>query len=181
MPSKHTYASALSPEYPLLGLLIQQPAHGYSLHQRLTTDLGQIWRISLSQVYNILKRLETHEFIIGRTQEHVGTPARRLFEATPKGVKRFDEWLFTPSGSSVRAIRVEFLTRLYFAMAKNKEQSSRIIDEQVRESSKRLEIMKGALDLLPLDQTFNRIALELRVRQLESILDWLPQCSPTLR
>jgi len=104
MPSKHTYASALSPEYPLLGLLIQQPAHGYSLHQRLTTDLGQIWRISLSQVYNILKRLETHKFIVGQMQEHAGTPARRHFEATPKGVKRFEEWLFTPSGSSVRAL-----------------------------------------------------------------------------
>ncbi len=180
MSSKHTYASALSPEYPLLGLLIQQPAHGYSLHQRLTTDLGQIWRISLSQAYNILKRLETQEFIIGQMQEHVGTPARRHFEATPKGVKRFDEWLYSPSGSSVRAIRVEFLTRLYFALAIDKEQSSHIINEQIRESSKRLEIMKGVLDLLPLDQTFNRFALELRVRQLESILDWLPQCSTAL-
>ena len=180
MPSKHTYASALSPEYPLLGLLIQQPAHGYSLHRRLTTDLGQIWRISLSQVYNILKRLETHEFIIGQTQEHIGTPARRHFEATAKGVKRFDDWLFTPSGSSVRAIRVEFLTRLYFALAIYEERASHLIDEQITESHKHLEILKSALDLLPLDQTFNRLALELRVRQLESILDWLPQCSPTL-
>jgi DNA-binding PadR family transcriptional regulator len=180
MPSKHSYASVLSPEYPLLGLLIQQPAHGYRLHQRLTTDLGQIWRISLSQTYNILKRLETHDFILGQMQEHAGTPARRHFEATLKGVKRFEEWLYTPSGSSVRAIRVEFLTRLYFALAKNKEQSTRIIDDQIRESSKHLEMMRGTLDHLPLEQTFNRLALELRVRQLESILDWLPQCSTAL-
>ena len=180
MPSKHTYASSLSPEYPLLGLLIQQPAHGYSLHQRLTTDLGEFWRISLSQTYNILKRLETHGFIIGWVQEHVGTPARRQFEATPKGVKRFEQWLFAPSGSSVRAIRVEFLTRLYFALALYKEQTSDLIDEQISESNKHLEIIKGALDLLPLDKTINRLALELRVRQLESILDWLPQCSTAL-
>ncbi len=180
MPSKHTYASALSPEYPLLGLLIQQPAHGYRLHQRLTSDLGQIWHISLSQVYNILKRLETHRFIIGQMQEHVGTPARRCFEATPEGVERFEEWLFTPSGSSVRAIRVEFLTRLFFATAIKKEQANHLIDEQIRESRKHLEILKGALDLLPLDQAFNQLALELRVRQLESILDWLPQCSKYL-
>ncbi|MCK4741334.1 MAG: helix-turn-helix transcriptional regulator [Anaerolineales bacterium] len=177
MSSKHTYASALSPEYPLLGLLIQQPAHGYRLHQRLTTDLGQIWRISLSQAYNILKRMETYGFIIGQMQEQVGTPARRHFEATPKGVERFEEWLDTPSGSSVRAIRVEFITRLYFALTKNKKAASHLIDEQVAESHKRLEILKGALDLLPLDQVFNRLALELRIHQLESILDWLPQCS----
>ncbi|MFA9401660.1 MAG: PadR family transcriptional regulator [Anaerolineales bacterium] len=180
MPSKHTYASALSPEYPLLGLLIQQPAHGYSLHQRLTTDLGQIWRISLSQVYNILKRLETHKFIVGQMQERAGTPARRHFEATPKGVKRFDEWLFTPSGSSVRAIRVEFITRLFFALAIYKERTRHLIDEQITESHRHLEIIKDALDLLPLDQTFNRLALELRIRQLESVLDWLPHCITTL-
>ncbi len=177
MSPKHTYASTLSPEYPVLGLLIQQPAHGYRLHQRLNTDLRQIWRISLSQIYNILKRLEAHGFIIGQMQEHAGTPTRRHFEATPKGVKRFEEWLFAPSGSSARAIRVEFLTRLYFAMAIYKERASHLIDEQITESHKHLEILKGALDLLPLDQAFNRLALELRVRQLESILNWLPQCS----
>jgi DNA-binding PadR family transcriptional regulator len=180
MSPKHTYASRLSPEYPLLGLLIQQPAHGYSLHQRLITDLGQFWRISLSQAYNILKRLETHGFIIGQMQELVGTPARRHFEATPEGVKRFEEWLFAPSGSSARAIRVEFITRLYFALAIYKERASQLIDEQITESHKHLEILKGELDLLPLDQAFNRLALELRIRQLESILDWLPQCSTIL-
>jgi DNA-binding PadR family transcriptional regulator len=174
MSSKHTYASALSPEYPLLGLLIQQPAHGYRIHQRLTTDLGQIWHISLSQVYNILKRMETHRFIIGQMQEQVGSPAKRHFKATQKGAKRFEEWLKTPSGSSVRAIRVEFITRLYFALAINKEEASHLIDEQIKESHKHLEILKDALDLLPLDQVFNRLALELRVHQLESILDWLP-------
>lgn len=181
MSPEHTYASTLSPEYPLLGLLIQQPAHGYRLHQRLTTDLRQIWRISLSQTYNILKRLEAHRFIIGQIQEQAGTPARRHFEATPEGVKRFEEWLYTPSGSSARAIRVEFITRLYFALAIYKEQASQLIDEQIIESHKHLEILKGELDLLPLDQAFNRLALELRIRQLESILDWLPQCSTALR
>lgn len=180
MSSKHTYASALSPEYPLLGLLIQQPAHGYRLHQRLTTDLGQIWFISLSQAYNILKRLRTHGFIIGRMQKQAGTPERRCFEVTPKGVERFEEWLFTPSGSSVRAIRVEFITRLYFALAIYEEQASHLIDVQITEIHKHLENLKGAIDRLPLDQTFNRLALELRVHQLESLLDWLPQCSTIL-
>jgi DNA-binding PadR family transcriptional regulator len=180
MSSKHTYASTLSPEYPLLGLLIQQPAHGYRLHKRLNTDLRQIWHISLSQTYNILKRLETQKFIIGQMQEQVGTPARCKFKATPEGVKRFEEWLFTPSGSSARAIRVEFITRLYFALTIYKERASQLIDEQIAESHKHLEILRGALDLLPLDQAFNRLALELRIRQLESILDWLPQCSTIL-
>lgn len=180
MTSMQTYASALSPEYPLLGLLIQQPAHGYRLHKRLTTDLGQIWHIGLSQTYNILKRLETQGFITGHTQEQIGAPGKRRFEATQKGVDRFDEWLYTPSGTSVRAIRVEFITRLYFALATNKERASHLIAEQVTESHKHLVILKEALDLVPLDQAFNRLALQLRIHQLESILEWLPGCNTNL-
>ncbi len=180
MSSKHMYASAISPEYPLLGLVIQQPAHGYMIHQRLTTDLGQIWHISLSQAYSILKRMETHEFIIGQMQKQVGTPARRRFEVTPKGVVRFEEWLYTPSGTSVRAIRVEFITRLYFALATNKDQASLLIAEQVTESHKHLVLLKEALNLISLDQTFNRLALQLRIHQLESILEWLPRCKTNL-
>jgi DNA-binding PadR family transcriptional regulator len=34
------YASALSPEYALLGFLAQKAAHGYELHQRLSNELG---------------------------------------------------------------------------------------------------------------------------------------------
>ena len=55
----------LSPEYALLGLLDLQPMHGYELHQRLTKELGQIWHVSLSQAYNILKRLEHKNLIYG--------------------------------------------------------------------------------------------------------------------
>ena len=89
-------------------------------------------------------------------------------------------WYSSEALFGARAIRVEFITRLYFALAIYKERASQLIDEQITESHKHLEILKSALDLLPLDQTFNRLALELRVRQLESILDWLPQCSTAL-
>ena len=176
MSPKHPYASTLSPEYPLLGLLIQRPGHGYRIHQRLTTELGNLWRISLSQTYNILKRLETQGFIDGQMQQRASTPARRTFEATPEGEKRFEEWLHATSGSSVRAIRVEFITRLYFALARNKGQAERIIDEQIMACQERLDFLRGNLDRLPTDQAFDRLGLELRIHQLESLLAWLPKC-----
>src|SRR3970282_1243602 len=93
MPPCAAYASDLSPEYPLLGFLAQQPAHGYELHQRLVADLSQIWRVSLSQTYNILKRLEEQGYITGTVQEQEKLPSRREFHLTPAGRLRFNNWV----------------------------------------------------------------------------------------
>ena len=88
-----TYSSALSPEYALLGLLAQQPAHGYELHLRLMAGLGQVWHVSQSQVYNILNRLEAQGFITATVQSQEKLPARHRFCLTATGRKRFDKWL----------------------------------------------------------------------------------------
>jgi len=42
----------------LLGLLYGSSGHGYDLHRKVITDLGQVWHLSQSQAYAILKRLE---------------------------------------------------------------------------------------------------------------------------
>ena len=129
MSQETPYASALSPEYALLGLLTQRPAHGYELYQRLLAELGQVWHISLSQIYNILNRLESKGWIAGDVQRQERLPARRCFQLTDAGRERFDAWLIAPTGSSVRAIRVEFITRLYFA-AGARPHADRPIDRQ---------------------------------------------------
>ena len=180
MPSKTSYASALSPEYALMGFLAQQPAHGYELHQRLMADLSQVWHVSLSQTYNILNRLEAQGFITGTLQEQAKLPARRRFRLTPAGRRRFDAWLHSLTGSSVRAIRVEFTTRLYFAHALNPEMARNLIEAQIVETRNGLARLQDLLAELPHEQTFNRLGLELRVRQLTSILDWLAQCREVL-
>ena len=180
LAGKTAYASALSPEYALLGFLSQQPAHGYELHRRLVDELGQVWHVSLSQAYNILARLESQGLIIGATQPQVKLPARRLFRLTAAGRRRFDAWLQAPTGCSVRAIRVEFTTRLYFASVRGADVAHGLIDAQVAEVERGLLSLRETLDELPPEQTFNRLGLTLRIRQLSSILDWLGECRNTL-
>jgi DNA-binding PadR family transcriptional regulator len=176
MSTKSSYVGSLSPEYALLGFLAQQPDHGYELHQRLSTELGQVWHVSQSQVYSILKRLENRGDIAGDLQEQVKLPSRVLFHLTTAGRTRFEDWLKTPTGSSIRAIRVEFLTRLYFTSQLHPEEADALIDSQVKETGKGLVRLQQTLDALPPEQAFNRLGLELRVQQLASILDWLERC-----
>jgi DNA-binding PadR family transcriptional regulator len=180
MPPRPSSASALSPEYPLLGFLAQQPAHGYELHHRLVTDLGQIWHVSLSQAYNILNRLEAQGLITGTLQERNRLPSRRRFRLTAAGRRRFDSWLRAPTGGSVRAIRVEFITRLYFAQALERDVLSDLIETQTVVTRDALTHLQAIRSEVPPEHVFNRLGLELRIRQLASVLDWLAQCRAAL-
>ncbi len=175
-----TKAAALSPEYVLLGFLSQQPTHGYDLHGRIVQELGQIWHISLSQTYNILKRLEAKGVIVGVIQEQEKAPARRRFRLTALGHRRFNEWLKLPSEPSAHAIRVEFLTRLYFAYIADPQAARILIDEQVMAIQTGIADLTVVLSELPTEQAFNQLGLDLRLRQLTSTLDWLTECRAIL-
>ena len=173
---KSRYIGSLSPEYALLGLLAQGPAHGYELHQKLATDLGEIWHLSQSQIYNILNRLEGKGFIHGTLQEQDKLPAKRSFKLTEAGEQRFMDWLILPSRSSVRAIRIEFTTRLYFALSVNQEYAHQIIEAQMVETQAGLGRLKTVQAQVPPEQIINWIGLDLRIRQLTSIIEWLASC-----
>jgi DNA-binding PadR family transcriptional regulator len=174
--AKKAQSSSISPEFVLLGLLNQKPAHGYDLHEHITHQLGQIWRISLSQTYNILNRLEAQGYIAGVLQEQEKSPARHLFRLTPAGHHRFEIWLNEPTEASARAIRVEFLTRLYFAYTTHPDKAGQLIDAQIADTQAGLSRLQATLANLPQDQVFNRLGLELRIHQLMSLLVWLSGC-----
>jgi DNA-binding PadR family transcriptional regulator len=175
-----TSTGSLSPEFPLLGFLSQGPAHGYELHQKLTTELGQVWHLSQSQVYSILNRLEGKGFIEGTLQEQDKLPAKRLFVLTEPGKNRFQEWLSAPSRSSARAIRVEFITRLYFAYDQEPRKALQLVATQIVDTQTRLQELEALQSLEPSEQIFNQMGLDLRIRQLNSILGWLTSCQETL-
>jgi PadR family transcriptional regulator, regulatory protein AphA len=175
-----TYASALSPEYALLGLLARQPAHGYELHQRLEEELGQVWHVSLSQTYNILKRLEAQGFISGAEEKVGKAPARLRFSLTPTGRERWEIWLRHPTGSSVRAIRVEFITRLYFASFFEKDLPAELLRAQREETRAGLERLQRIEQSLPEGKIYNRLSIALRIRQLQAVLDWIDEAALSL-
>ena len=56
--------SQLTPDETLLGLLAAQTRHGYELQEcfRDPAQLGEVWNLSTSQLYAVLKRLEQQGF-----------------------------------------------------------------------------------------------------------------------
>jgi DNA-binding PadR family transcriptional regulator len=59
-------------ELAVLGLLSEQPRHGYDLKKRLSETLGPLWGISFGSLYPALKRLE-RSGAIQEVDESAGT------------------------------------------------------------------------------------------------------------
>jgi len=176
----HRSASKISPEYPILGFLFLQPQHGYELQRRLQSELHEIWRLSQSQVYSILKRLQNRRLIRVTLQPQEKLPNREHLELTQAGRDAFMQWLKSPTRSSARAIRVEFLTRMYFAGQVAPGVSRQLFTEQQKFTLEDLSRLKQHLLVLPDQEQYNRLGLELRIRQLQSILEWLSDSRATL-
>ncbi len=116
----------------------------------------------------------------GAMQSQKTAPARRRFRLTPAGRRRFQAWLKAPAEASARAIRVEFLTRLYFTYADQPEAASSLIDTQMAATQAGLAHLTETLATLPPGRNFIRLGLELRVQHLASLLEWLAECRARL-
>jgi len=149
------------------------PSHGYDLHQRFVTELGNVWHLSQSQAYAILKRLENRGDISARVVEQSKLPDRQMLRIRPMGKRRFMDWLERGCGSNARAIRLEFLTRLYFSILYTPKETPQIYAVQLAEIKKDIERLESMLAHLPNEQTYNRLSLDLRLRQMKLIQEWM--------
>ena len=181
MLKKSRHAGSHSPEYALLGFLYEEPNHGYILQKQLVTELGHVWHVSQSQTYAILKRLVNQGDISSSTLEQKKLPARQLLEISARGRRRFKDWLQTPSGGSVRAVRLEFITRLYFAQKLYPELIPTMIEDESADINAALARLETARGAIPPEQPFNQLSLDLRIRQLYSVRDWLNECRKILK
>jgi len=172
LPGLHRSGN-VSPEFALLGFLLAGPDHGYDLHQRFVHELGYVWHLSQSQAYAILKRLESRGDISARLVEQEKLPDRQRLRITPQGRRRFLEWLEKGLGRNARAIRLEFLTRLYFCNLYTPEDSPKIYAAQISEIKSDIERLERVLGDVPREQIYNRLSLDLRLRQMKLIEAWM--------
>jgi DNA-binding PadR family transcriptional regulator len=181
MASTKGHLADARPEFLVLGFLEGGSLHGYDLYRRFESSLGKNWKISQSQMYLILKRLEAQ----GDISASVGTGERHqekhLFSLTELGQRRFDEWLIAPTDCGTRIIRFEFISRLYFARHSRPELLPRIVGEQRAEIEGQIANHKALLAAPSPSESFAELGLALRIGQLEAIARWLDErVSPLL-
>ena len=101
------------PEWTVLALLSQRPAHGFAVSQLTASDgeLGRIWRIPRPVVYRAIGRLVDAGLIAPESVEPGLGPQRTIYSVTPQGREEAERWLSTPV-EHVRDIRSHLLIKL---------------------------------------------------------------------
>ena len=168
--------STLTPDETLLGLIAIRDCHGYELIEafRDPSALGDIWKMSTSQIYAVLKRLESQGLIAGRVLESANAPNRTEYYLTPTGKQRLDAWLNDPQPSaSIRRVRVEFLSRLFIARGLNVP-TIPIALRQRRACEAERERLLGERSSKSAGMSY--LAHELIIAQLDAVLRWIERC-----
>lgn len=138
-------SSSLQPELVLLGLLIQQECHGYELYRRFSETLAGLWHMSESQIYATLKHLEEKNLLMASSSWEGLAVSRRILSPTSTGRVHFKSWLASPSPCRSRALRLEFLSRLYFASVLTPNTVTTIIEDQRNSVLKSLQRIQDKL------------------------------------
>jgi len=159
-------------EYVVLGALMSGARHGYEILQFLGSALEATWRLSTSQLYMLLKRLEQEGCLESHSESQGTRPPKRVFHLTGKGRKAFLEWLSTPV-EHVRDFRMEFLCKMFFFDSLSLAGAHELVEAQIRVLEKMLDKIQRRADK---DESgFMKLVYGFKARNAESLLSWLRQ------
>ena len=177
-------ASGMPAEHALLGLLAMRESgtgHGYELARSFGQDapLGSVIRLEPGMVYHHLKKLERLGWVTVSADASPERPARRPFVLSAAGRGELRRWLTEPVAHT-REIRLEFLVKLYLALALEPALAVRLIDEQrdmcarlidsLAEQRRRAEMPgNGERDAI----RFGEMVIDMRLAQTHAALAWL--------
>ena len=157
-------------EYALLGALMSGPKHGYDIMQFLEAGLGPTWRVSTSQLYALLKRLDDEGFVTSNLEAQDTRPSKRVFSIMPTGERHFLEWLNRPT-DHVRDLRIEFLAKLYFFHTLGHPEGDALVNteivllEEIKENLHRKRQSE--------EDEYKRLVYGFRISTLAGWLEWL--------
>ena len=166
----------LTPDEVILGLLKVRPAHGYELLEwfRSPQHLGRIWKMSTSQLYAVLKRLEEKDLITGHVLPGSDAPSRIEYIITEKGERRLMDWLDESHPPiSIHRIRVLFLSRLYIASLLHLPAEG-IIARQRSTCEEHLRGLKSERAGTSTD--IEALTLDYMIGQFTTVIRWLKDC-----
>jgi PadR family transcriptional regulator AphA len=169
----------LAVEHAVLGFLVEAPAHGYELRDRLVRGVGSFWRIASSQLYQVLHRLEEEGWVERAVEAGSAGPSRNVYRITRKGEGAFWSWAASPV-RHVRQIRVEFLAKVYFLRRLAPERLSGLVAGQIEALRELRKHMRGRPRLETDDVGLGELAASYRRSQVAGTIRWLVENEPKL-
>jgi PadR family transcriptional regulator AphA len=172
-------------EYPVLGILLGGPLHGYDMCRRLGEEIGSIWRLGKSQIYALLAKMEREGLVIHERVGQENLPAKNIFCLTTEGEEVVKEWLEQPV-HHIRDMRLEFLTKLWFARQACPLRERHLIEKQLAACREKAEVLARLQDscgnqVEGLSIAFRLTVIKAAVSWLEDLLDLTEPQNPKMK
>lgn len=108
----------MSVKYMILGMLLENPSHGYRMKKCFTPFLSRSMGINDGLLYPALAKLEKEGLIKRRRIEQEKIPDKNMYSITSKGKKDFFEWLNSEIGEDT-PVRYDFFLKYNFLVKCN--------------------------------------------------------------
>ena len=170
----------MSVPYTILGVLMETPAHGYSIKKYMLKNFSKDFGINDGQLYPALAKLESRGWIKKTVVPQPRSPARHLYRVTEEGEAAFLRWLCGEEEGEAPA-RLDFFWKYGFLQRCGffrylepevvREQAGRKLDEERR----RLADLESLLKRMEARDTdpYRRMVVDYGVRYERMRVEWL--------
>ena len=165
-------------KHMLLGLISQEPRHGYDLKNAFETLLGGTWSLNIGQVYTTLARLERDGLVESETVPQDLLPDRKVYTITPAGQAELEIWLNEPAVESIR-LKNEFFIKLLVHRLVSSDEFNTLIWKQ-RQANMQTLAELTSLHSEPTLEPVTNLLIEGAILQVEADLKWLDLCEQRL-
>jgi DNA-binding PadR family transcriptional regulator len=97
-------------EHAILVALAERSASGYDLARRFDASIGFFWKATHQQIYKVLARMETDEWVRAKVIPTEGRPARKEYALAEAGRAELLRWSATQSAPE--SIRMELAVKV---------------------------------------------------------------------
>jgi DNA-binding PadR family transcriptional regulator len=162
-------------DYAILGLLGEQPRHGYELAEafRPDGDLAAVCGMPLNVLYAQVHRLEGLGLVAGTVESLGPNRERTVLHLTDAGRASFCAWLDLPV-ERMREVRQDFLLKLYFSRRDVAHDTPRLLDAQIGRCEAYLAERIRERAQAP-GESFANLLGHMRVSAARATLDWLKE------
>jgi DNA-binding PadR family transcriptional regulator len=172
----------MSVAYTILGVLMDAPAHGYSIRKQLEETFSKDYGLNDGQLYPALAKLEGLGWIEKEVVEQQRSPTKHLYRVTPDGRAAFERWLEGDEAPSARERqsffwRDEFLQRASFFAHLPPQEAADQIRARLAQTEARATRLEARISERPsgASDPYRRMILEYGVRLQRLRQGWLEE------
>ncbi|HTA97223.1 MAG TPA: PadR family transcriptional regulator [Solirubrobacteraceae bacterium] len=169
----------MSAKNAVLGLVIERPGYGYDLARRLEERFGSSG-FAPTGVYSALDQLSSEELVRSAGARPGGAneraAPRTIYEATPKGIDRFEGWML--GDSSLAPVRDELYMKIALSRPHDLSRLIELAQTQEQDCLARMhELREPVARQQSRPKAWSEVAVLLvrdaEIKQLQARVEWL--------